>query len=275
MRFYSVFAILLTLSSTLFSALSTAAPLDDGLTPKARAARKQIVSTHAASILDKAQCSQQAFDQFLARELLLNADEKVKVGASNLTAQQLNQTLIDRIGGIIRDFSAFDLELSYRSVCLGLYRIGDKNALSHVQGYLLFDPSLIDYLNSSFEKRSMYSLDQVVFHELAHQFQYWFGDRFDSDENVRRSELTADCVAGTLLAREGKRYSPDLWQITRKGMLEAAFDFGDFEFEDVNHHGIPLERYIAVNLGIDLPLSVTLKGVLNRCEEAIARQFQN
>ncbi len=58
-------------------------------------------------------------------------------------------------------------------------------------------------------------------------------------------------------------------------MLEAAFDFGDFQFEDSNHHGLPLERYIAVRIGIDQTPSITLKRVLNRCEDAIEKQFKN
>lgn len=172
---------------------------------------------------------------------------------------------------------AGDKELVRRHVCVGAYDYGQVvNAISYSAGFILYDPKLVVYMNEELPGRSMYSLRQVMFHELAHQFQFWFGSRFSADSSDRRGELVADCVGAALAGLELEGLSDDLYRISSEGVVRAVASLGDFEVNSRSHHGTPVEREKAARSGLQmirtqstfmrLSNTLTAKSILQKCE---------
>jgi hypothetical protein len=69
-------------------------------------------------------------------------------------------------------------------------------ALSTSNGFIAFEPAAIIQINELVPdaERSMYSVVVVFAHEFAHQLQYWYGNPFEGDKSMRRTELAADCM---------------------------------------------------------------------------------
>lgn len=103
----------------------------------------------------------------------------------------------------------------------------------------------------NYYKLSPLALDMVVAHEFAHAMQYKYG--FGRNYAVL-NELQADCLAGAFLGIKGIN---DLEQV--KMALQGAWEGGDFEYHDNNHHGFPNQRVISFSLGY---------GIGNASEEA-------
>jgi hypothetical protein len=173
---------------------------------------------------------------------------------------------------------AGDTDLLKRHVCVGAYDYGFVvNAISYSAGFILFDPKIVKHMYEELEGRSMYSLKQVLYHELAHQFQYWYKSEFFNDNNARRLELTADCVGAALAALEIEGLSEDIYKISADGIVNAVSSLGDFEAHSKNHHGTPIERAKAANFGISfikgriqfltLKNELNAKNILKNCEQ--------
>lgn len=144
-----------------------------------------------------------------------------------------------------------DRELDGRYVCAGLYDYGELNARAYSAGYILADTRLALKAKNSINDGTFVS-DFPVLHELAHQFQFWTRDATLSEATMRRAELGADCVAGSLIALIHPRFlsfveSSDEAEASRLGQA-----FGDYSYFEKGHHGTPYERWSAVRDGIGL-----------------------
>lgn len=185
-------------------------------------------------------------------------------------AMTLDATISDRANKALAPLlAAGDGDLPNRHVCVGMYPFQTFNAFSSPAGAIGIDPSVHREFNETLKERTMASFDQVILHELAHQFQFWYGNSFLSDANVRRSELTADCIGSALnglLWRQSSLYG---WEQVRAGVIESARQVGDAQFEDQKHHGTRIERMQAAWAGINLVEKTKLtsaKGLLLQCE---------
>lgn len=202
------------------------------------------------------------------------------------TAQELNEGLQAEIQRYLRQLAhAMDPAAQNRQICLGLAKFPGINANSSILGYLFFDPRILFLA----EKNSMHSLLSYPFvaaHEFAHQVQYWHNDPFLNDQSLgltsRRSELTADCVAGTILTLQYRRdFSDADWIREKAGLVTAPIQLGDFDLRDADHHGTGYERSVAVEHGVRLGLqaiqnrSPLASGtMLNACHTFIQRMDQ-
>ena len=120
----------------------------------------------------------------------------------------------------------------------------------------------------------MYSVTVAFAHELAHQIQYWYGDPFDGDKTVRRTELAADCMGTTFVAMT----QPDGWIMgqVEKGAVGALQAYADLKFRSKGHHGTRVDRGRMAQGGIALVAASRQGGaaldlgvIKNGCEEAV------
>jgi hypothetical protein len=260
------------------SRAQTLKPLDHGLTPLERSAFEAgVFAAH-----DFTKCSIRARVEKVNLPDLIPAEQNIPIGLRAIPASKLNVGLVDTIQKAIQLFVDMrnDRDLRTKNLCVGLYNFGEINAFSHVDGYLFFDPSLLDHFLAGFNDRTMLSLDMVVYHELAHQFEFWYGDAFENDATYKRSELTADCVAAYINAALYRfRFGEEGWNLSKKGILKAVESIGDFQYENRNHHGTPAERYKSAQLGIEIAESrlspfMTSRQVLNACQAQVAGSFR-
>jgi hypothetical protein len=90
-----------------------------------------------------------------------------------------------------------------------------------------------------------HSIPSIIAHEYAHILQYKVGFPFTG----KWRELHADYLAGWYTAHRS-RFVP---QNMVESML-AFFKRGDYEYNNLNHHGTPLERQRAFSAGMNLNL---------------------
>ena len=238
--------------------LSFAQILDDGLTPAERFETGQMMSGSfsASNVL---MCSQSALKQKLDKPLL--SDNTLLSLSPYLTVKD-QLSLINELINSALDLMTRELDISVmgRHVCTGFYNELEShigNALSYDRGYIIFDFKLIQNLYSQ-EVRSFWMLDFLVFHEFAHQLQYWNNDlelikTRQGLQNSRKIELAADCVAGALLGLKYRnRYTPEDYSSTFSGLVGASKLLGDYNKNHPSHHGTPLERIMAIRYGSDL-----------------------
>lgn len=87
----------------------------------------------------------------------------------------------------------------------------------------------------------------ILAHEYGHQLQYIFNLPSVSESTYRPNELEADGFAGYYLRR------PNGYNKTNFSEIAAAYEFaqsiGDYQTNNVNHHGTPAQRRSAVRLG--------------------------
>ncbi len=120
--------------------------------------------------------------------------------------------------------------------------------------------------------------EKVVFagifgHEWAHQIQFnnyleWYGvDREDlvsTPETTRMAELEADFLTGYYLThKRGGTYN---WKRVTE-FLDLFFAIGDCSFESTGHHGTPLQRFAASELGYLIADTTFPKGKILSADE--------
>jgi uncharacterized protein len=87
------------------------------------------------------------------------------------------------------------------------------------------------------------ALAYILAHEYAHAAQIAGGSRL---RNITKIELQADCLAGYYM---GVMPGVDFDDQDIKEIASIAFQVGDYEFNNRQHHGTPKERARAVLLG--------------------------
>jgi len=90
----------------------------------------------------------------------------------------------------------------------------------------------------------------VLAHEFSHQLQFHFGWYDFNEPSVRDSELTADALANFYLLQAKSATNPANFNAT----LASIFDIGDYDFNNRNHHGTPLQRGAAALAGGEVAL---------------------
>ncbi len=87
------------------------------------------------------------------------------------------------------------------------------------------------------------ALAYILAHEYAHAAQIAGGSRL---RNITKIELQADCLAGYYMS-----VMPDVSFDDKdiEEIAEIAFQVGDYEFNNRQHHGTPKERALAVLTG--------------------------
>lgn len=175
---------------------------------------------------------------------------------------------------------AGDNRLSGRHVCLGMINYAKgPNAISHPQGYVLFDPRFM-FIVAREPGNNAAAVPTVLMHEFAHQLQFWFGDPFRADKSHRRTELAADCIAGAIQAMRAA-ISPNLnFNAYASGIPASVAKLGDLNFEGVDHHGTDIERNTVAKFGVDAIVAHVTKnktitgikviGIMNACNKFIA-----
>lgn len=125
--------------------------------------------------------------------------------------------------------------------CIYIYDDGnDRNAFASKSNEIFIGKGLIRdclHFDSSF-----LCLDYVICHEASHLFQY----KDSSNHSMKRSpvknfELQADCMASRMIYDLKKLRDTEKFQI----MLDYLFTLGDYSFNSPEHHGVPMQRYIA------------------------------
>lgn len=228
--------------------------LDDGLSPAERW-QKGVRVFGVFDLQDPLRCSQVAArnnlgttgfppDQVLGQNVM----------GAPITARGFAATQRSVLEAALDELKAHgDKDVVGRHICTGLGSFGERgaNAVSLEAGYIVSDPRIVNLINA-LPNRTMFSLDMIVVHELAHQFQYWYGNPFKNDSRVRRSELAADCVAASLIA---VRWTQS-WtlQFAADGVVAASVAVGDLEYQGRGHHGTPVEREIAAVQGVNMAL---------------------
>ncbi len=87
------------------------------------------------------------------------------------------------------------------------------------------------------------ALAYILAHEYSHAAQTWGGFR---PSNIAQIELQADCLAGFYL---GVMPTVTFDQQDIEQIAEIAYQVGDYEFNNRQHHGTPEQRSKAVILG--------------------------
>lgn len=160
--------------------------------------------------------------------------------------------IVDELAAIftvLRDFG--DSDLDGQHVCV-VPAAGVGVALSTGNGYIAFEPAAIVQMNDLIPdaERSMYSSSVALAHELAHQLQFRYGDPFDGDKTVRRSELAADCMGSAFVALT----QPSGWIMDEvaRGAAGALQAYADLKFRSKHHHGTRADRGRMAKAGIEL-----------------------
>lgn len=266
-----------------FTAHAQLSKLDDGLNP----VEKWFLGSRAQgaySVYSPLFCSREASQKYL-KTLVPEDSELFENGptAATMTAS-LNQ-IINAAQNLL--VLAGDKAAKERQICTGFYNEKEShigNALSMGNGYLVFDFRLFQHLYSLPDsERSSWVVDFVTLHEFAHQLQYWNHDEevaktFAGKQTAKTPELAADCVAGALLTMKNAGLKKEIFDMSYKGALNAAFKLGDYNVDSSGHHGTPVDRYLATSAGRafvenHLKLFKTLGGLtsqslLKRCNRA-------
>lgn len=233
-------------------------PLDDGLTPLMKFESGHKVSG-VYSAYDVFYCSQSARKENIPNALpedtvltILENKKEVTI-KNNLT--MLNPLIKEMLDLLIANG---DINAVNKHICTGYFNDLEAehgNAFSFVQGYLIFDFKLFQYLFGLPDHlRSSWVIDFLALHEFAHQLQYWNLDEeiikaLQQKQSSKVSELSADCTASALLAYKNMGLSEELYNISFTGVLGAAGALGDYNTQAQSHHGTPLERITAAAYG--------------------------
>jgi hypothetical protein len=128
---------------------------------------------------------------------------------------------------------------------------------------ILFGVGLARNLLTQFN--SSLPLWQVMAHEWGHQIQFALGDSWLDAPTVAPKELEADMFAGfyILFAKNNSDLSTS---------IPAAFSFGDWGFNNPQHHGTPAQRGAAVLAGGRVALEY-VQGVIPKSYPAIRQRF--
>lgn len=198
------------------------------------------------------------------------------VGAAAVTVGAITDGVVDDLVPILtalRDGGGTDLDGHH--VCV-VPATGVGVALSTSNGFIGFEPAAILQMNELIpdSDRTMYSRGVAFAHEFAHQIQYWYGDPFDGDKSVRRTELAADCMGSAFAAMT----QPSGWIMAEveKGAVGALQAYADAKFRSVLHHGTRVDRGQMARAGIGLvtasrqaPAPLDLVTIKDRCERAV------
>jgi len=225
---------------------------DNNLTPSDRF-HLGIREQGAQDINNPLHCSLQAARRVLGPAIIPNEALLSGIGAKpNVEASFFVDGIQRSINRAIEALvSLGDREILERRVCVGLYNWGEMNARSYSLGYILVDPIAIKEM-WNLPDRTMFSDHQVYLHEFAHQLQYWYGNPFQGEPTVRRSELAADCVASALLHVAWRGLDMNMMSMAALGMIASAESVGDNHTTSPHHHGTAEERKRAVVAGKSL-----------------------
>lgn len=177
-------------------------------------------------------------------------DDALTIGDTTVTVGAMTGGVVDDLGKILAALAAFgDSDVDGHHVCI-VPAAGVGVALSTGNGYIAFEPGAIIAMNDLIPdaERSMYSSTGAFAHELAHQLQYWYGDPFDGDKSVRRTELAADCMGSAFVALT----QPSGWIMdeVERGAAGALQAYADLEFRSKSHHGTRVDRDRMAHEGI-------------------------
>ena len=233
---------------------------DDGLSPVNRY-KAGLTLTGAYNVMDTNYCSQKARKQYLPNIISGNTVLTRTSDGKAVTVEQslaLNNTILNQVFNVLASYG--DPVINNRHICTGYYMdpLPGGNALSYGRGYIIFDFRLFQRLNElPNEQRGMYLYDYVIYHEFAHQLQYWTLDpeiikKLQGLQSSEKSELAADCVAGALIRLVNLRTPDELFNISFRGATGAAIEVGSYNFHSPDFHGTPLNRSIATNYGANM-----------------------
>lgn len=248
--------------------LTQAPPAPTGTAPAATAAspiEKFLAGDRTFGIfaLDQAPCERAAWDATAAAlgaaaTVVYRPDEAV--AETTFTAGAIAGGVIGDLQKIfvaLRDAGGTDLDGQH--VCVVAAR-GIGPGLSTSNGFIAFDPADVLEMNDLIpdDTRTMYSTTVIYAHELAHQLQYRYGNPFQDERTVRRTELAADCM-GTAFAAMTQ---PDGWIMdeVEKGAVGALQTFADLKFASTLHHGTPVDRGRMARYGIGLVATARKQG---------------
>jgi len=128
------------------------------------------------------------------------------------------------------------------------------NALSLPSSDILYGVNLFQQLVQAYGGDAA-PISGVLAHEWGHQIQFDNGWFTSSEPTSRPIELEADAFSGFYMAL-GESYS---WG-SIDNYFSAVASFGDYDFNDPNHHGTPQERLAAAQLGFQTALQVIQAG---------------
>lgn len=211
--------------------------------------------------------------------LLVSPDGGTRSTAS-AAAGQVRSTLAEALAEL--SGTGTESVANAHHVCVAMCDFGraGSNAVAVHVGYVFVDPRIVFKYRGVPVDGVPLPLDEFVYlHEFAHMLQFWSGsDPFAGDVNVRRSELTADCTAGSLMTMIN-RDRPISSVFYGEGFVRAAASLGDYEPWREQHHGTPEERAAAVSAGVQLTRQnlatwstthgLTSRAILRTCEEAV------
>lgn len=124
---------------------------------------------------------------------------------------------------------------------------GNKNALSNPANFILMGNNLLLDILFGFGTEIPYAA--VMGHEFAHQVQFEYGWMDVNANTVRDTELEADVHAAYYLLYN-KHMTINVSDI--EAFLINAYNIGDYQFNNKNHHGTPTERFNASVFGMVL-----------------------
>lgn len=256
---------------------------EDGLTPAQRF-KRGIYTPSIAVVTDSNACSQVAVRRLFPKILQKNQvvtmrnPNKVFSDPEKMSVSEVLDRANLELSLLLSHFYANDDPISKnRSICIGLATMGKPNAISLDEGYIMADPRILFDVRQR-TKFGDFS-DRVIFlHEFAHQIQFWSADPFAADKTVRRTELTADCMASAFLVLLWAKPGED-HQMTEQGLREVAASIGDYSAEE-GHHGTPKERGAAATWGTNFILSrkkelfmkISVTEIRNACNEYVRKQ---
>jgi hypothetical protein len=192
-----------------------------------------------------ARCAADGWNATAPRLGLANSEllppSAVLVG-TDVTVGGMTGLVVDELAAIFAALAAFgDSDVDGHHVCV-VPAAGVGVALSTGNGYIAFEPAAIVQMNEVIPdaERSMYSSTVAFAHELAHQLQFWYGDPFDGDKSVRRTELAADCMGSAFVALT----QPSGWIMdeVERGAAGALQAYADLKFRSKLHHGTRVDR---------------------------------
>ncbi|HVV87544.1 MAG TPA: hypothetical protein VHE35_31100 [Kofleriaceae bacterium] len=180
---------------------------------------------------------------------------------------------LSRILAALRDLH--DSDIDGHHVCI-VPASGVGVAVSIPAGYIAFEPAAILQMNQLIpdSDRTMFSSEVAFAHEFAHQIQFWYGDPFDGDKSVRRTELAADCMGTAFVAMT----EPAGWitDQVEKGAAGALQAYADLEFRSKLHHGTRFDRAHMAHEGVAIVTAsrnggpaLGLASIKRGCEQAV------
>ena len=182
-------------------------------------------------------------------------DRELTIGDTGVAVGAMADGVVDDLTPImtaLRDAGGSDIDGHH--VCV-VPATGVGVALSTSNGFIAFEPAAIIGINELVPdaERSMYSVVVVFAHEFAHQLQYWYGNPFEGDKSMRRTELAADCMGSAFVAMT----QPSGWimEQVHKGVVGALQAYADLKFRSVMHHGTHVDRAQLAHAGVELVTS--------------------